>query len=997
MENNDVQTHDIPIQPVDNPIICSPYNEPDAHWVYDTKTGEASRMPERRPAGYWYQTQRTGTAQLELEFIQEEERDDLPLINALRSDVKRWRESRYRNATKVTRDLLNHWHNPDRQRRLFFCQLEAVETIIYLCEIRKANKRLGFNPVFTDEDLATLVDQPGDLSFPDLIRFGSKMATGSGKTVVMAMLIAWSFCNRAQVRSDDRFPSAVLVVCPNLTIKERLQVLRPDRGDNYYDEFEMLPNKLRPLLNSGRVLITNWHKFSPESEHHESGQSYKVVKKGKETPEAFAKRILGDLYDRAPIMVFNDEAHHAYRPKPSTEKLDAETKREQQQATVWIEGLDIINKACGVKFCVDLSATPFYIKGSGYAEGMPFPWLVSDFGLVDAIESGITKIPRLPVSDTTGRPEPKYFRLWHWINERILPSERLPGRGRKPKPEAVYREAEDALLTITSQWEETFGYIQEASDTQSKIPNNIIIVCDNTNIAEYFHQRISGEELVEIVEDVPAKGKARKTPKTQVAYGQGQVFPELLSNSEGELRTLRIDSKMLAEAESETANKKQAAEDLRQIVSTVGKVDQPGEKIRCVVSVAMLTEGWDANNVTQILGLRAFTSQLLCEQVVGRGLRRRNYTPDPETGMLTPEYVDVYGIPFSVIPFKGRPTDAKQPDDKPKNHVKALTERSHYEIRFPVVEGYAFALRKDEIKANIEAMDWLELEPETTPTAVFVKATSGYQSGIPSTEGPGEIEEQDRQAYYQSTHLQAIKFEIARQIVWLLVGDSRTHPDPRSNPELRFISRHSLFPQVYRLVEAYVSKKVNWRGCHPCELGQVKYTERIVERLLTAILPNETKGEVPLLPRLNRHKPIGTSADVDFLTIRPCVSTKKSHVDQVVLDAKYWEKAAVDQIEQSKVVDYYVRNDHLGLMIPYEYLQVDHNYEPDFLVRLSNGVILILEIKGKEDNQDRAKHDAARRWVSAVNNWGGLGQWDFHVCYDPYQLDTQLSELVDED
>ena len=266
MENNDVQTHDIPIQPVDNPIICSPYNEPDAHWVYDTKTGEASRMPGRRPAGYWYQTQRTGTAQLELGFIQEEERDDLPLINALRSDVKRWRESRYRNATKVTRDLLNHWHNPDRQRRLFFCQLEAVETIIYLCEIRKANKRLGFNPIFTDEDLATLVDQPGDLSFPDLVRFGSKMATGSGKTVVMAMLIAWSFCNRAQVRSDDRFPSAVLVVCPNLTIKERLQVLRPDRVDNYYDEFEMLPNKLRPLLNSGRVLVTNWHKFSPESE-----------------------------------------------------------------------------------------------------------------------------------------------------------------------------------------------------------------------------------------------------------------------------------------------------------------------------------------------------------------------------------------------------------------------------------------------------------------------------------------------------------------------------------------------------------------------------------------------------------------------------------------------------------------------------------------------------------------------------------------------------------
>ena len=244
----------------------------------------------------------------------------------------------------------------------------------------------------------------------------------------------------------------------------------------------------------------------------------------------------------------------------------------------------------------------------------------------------------------------------------------------------------------------------------------------------------------------------------------------------------------------------------------------------------MLNEGWDANNVTHILGLRAFSSQLLCEQVVGRGLRRMNYTPDPETGLLTEEYVDVYGIPFSVIPFKGRPKNKPEPDDKPKNHVRAMPERADFEIRFPVVEGYAFALKKNEIHADINLMIPLKLEPEHTPTAVFVKAAAGYEIGAPTLLGPGDFIEQDRAAYYDATHIQHIKFEIARRIVTALVGDSVNQPNSQSNPNLRRQSRHRLFPQVFRLVDAYVEKKVDFSGCHPCELGQQKYMERIVER-----------------------------------------------------------------------------------------------------------------------------------------------------------------------
>lgn len=987
---------ELPIQPVEQPILCSPYEEPTTHWLYDTQTGEASKQPGRREAGYWYKTERTGSEQLKL--FQEEQRDDLPLVNALRDDVRRWRNAKYESGTNVTKELLRHWGREDLLRRLFFCQREAVETIIYLVEILQRERGPRFNPKFSKDDLSELVDSPNDPDIPDLIRYGCKMATGSGKTVVMAMLIAWAFCNRGKVPSDERFPAAALIVCPNLTIKQRLQVLRPEDNDNYYDEFELIPTKLRPLLNSGKVLVTNWHQFAPESEHSEGGQTYTVVNKGKETPDVFAKRVLGELHDRAPIMVLNDEGHHAYRPAPTEDKLSAEEKRERQDATVWVEGLDKINVGCGIKFCVDLSATPFYIKGSGYREGSPFPWLVSDFGLVDAIESGITKIPRLPVSDTTGRPEPKYFRLWKTIVDDLSAVDTTPGRRtRTPKPDAIYREAEPALLTLASQWKERFGYIEEASDAQEKTPPVLIIVCANTDIAEFFYQKISGERVIEDVDANSTTEKSKKKNKTKTVYDKGSIFPELFSNTGNVKRTLRIDSKMLADAESAdpNRNRSQAAEELREIVATIGKRGKPGAQIRCVVSVAMLNEGWDANNVTHILGLRAFTSQLLCEQVVGRGLRRMNYTPDPETGLLTEEYVDVYGIPFSVIPFRGRPTKGREPDDKPKNHVRALSDREDFEIRFPIVEGYAFALQKNEIKANINSTEPLSIQPELNPTALYVKPAVGYEIGTPSASGPGGTLLQDREEYYRTTHLQAIQFEIAHRIVLKLVGDSQTAPDPDSNPKLRLLSRHRLFPQVYKYVEAYVRTKVDFHGCDPCELGQDKYVTLIVERLMTAIQPDEAKGEIPLLPILNRYAPIGTSADVDFLTARPCVATERSHVNQVVLDTDTWERAAKFRLEQSDVVACYVRNDHLGLGIPYEYNGFSHLYEPDFIVRLTNGVHLVLEIKGFEPDQVYAKHAAAKRWVSAVNNWGKLKKWDFHVCKDPQLLGNELAAIFE--
>ena len=1003
------------IQPVESPVICKPYYEPTHYWDYDRNTGHAEKRLGRRPAAYWYKLPDADARRGQLSLELEEDRRDLVLVNRLRADVKRWRESNWEGATNVTKDLLRHWIRKDRFRRFFFCQLEAAEAMIFLNEIRgiRRDGRRGkprWNPQFTDTDFEQLLDPPSDPEYDPLLRMACKMATGAGKTVVMAMLIAWSFCNRGRVPSDDRFPRAVLVCCPNLTIKERLQVLRTDTSEeDYYTQFDVVPLSYRDLLLAGKVMVTNWHSFAPESEHSEGGRSYAVVQKGEETDEAFARKRLGELFDHGPIMVLNDEGHHAYRPAPLTEeearKVGAEARQEREEATVWVQGLDRIHKACGIQVCVDLSATPFYIQGSGYPEGEPFPWIVSDFGLVDAIESGITKIPRLPVSDTTGRPDPKYFRLWRNITEDLAPAQRLSNR--RPKPEVVWERAQDALVQLAGEYKKSFDEIQKADDNALKAPPVMILVCDNTNIAQLFFENISGQSEVEEVADEPEdeegeeevagegnrRSRSSKKPKQQVVYGQGKVFPDLFQNENGRLFTLRIDSKQLEKVESEDPNatRDQAAQELREVVNTVGKVGKSGQDVRCVVSVAMLNEGWDANNVTHILGLRAFGSQLLCEQVVGRGLRRMNYTPDSETELLPVEYVDVYGIPFSVIPYKGKTTGT--PPDKPVNHVKALPERKQYEIRFPNVEGYVYSLRKPMVRADISTMEPLVLEPEETPAATFVKVQAGYTEGYAAGSGIGLFFEHNRQAYYAQSHLQQIEFEITRQIVAALVGEG-PQAAVRGSARTRGMARHQLFPQVLLIVKRFVKEKVDFRGLDPCELGLEKYVHRIQERLLDAIEPDEAQGEPPILPILNPYKPTGTTADVDFTTRREVHSTQRSHINAVVLDSK-WEQAVAFFLEQqTELVQAYAKNERPFLLIPYEYEGVQHHYEPDYLIRLANGMMLVLEVKGEETDQDHAKHQAAQRWVSAVNNWGRLGKWAFDVCRDPQGVVDQLLRFV---
>lgn len=1012
-----------PVQAVPNPVINNPYDEPSRYWVY-APDGSPYEAQGRRPASYFSVGSLVGSMQQDL--YAEEERDDLPLVNRLRADVKRWREAGYRGATRATKQLLSYWTQPDRPRQLFFCQREAIETLIYLLELgmRDELSRTGFKSFrvtakhMTDllsgvrpdfEEIhqertvwPSLRDQPHDSNVAALTRMGCKMATGSGKTLVMAMLITWAFVNRGLSPSSSWFPNAVLVVAPNLTVKERLQVLRPDNPQSYYRQFDLVPPSYWPFLNEGRVLVTNWHVLGAKSEHAEGGKSYRVVNKGQEPADAFARDRLGELADRLPILVINDEGHHCWRPKLTDATTDdADTDQDVEEARIWLSGLDRINNCGlpgsengGILAALDFSATPFYFGNSGYAEGTPFPWLVSDFGLVDAIECGIVKVPRLPVrddaggKDEAGRPDPKYFRLWHNITSDLTSQEKKKEKNkRKPKPEAVFDRSEGALQTLYAQWKTAFDERKEKSEPGKFIPPAMIVVCNDTELAQYFFEQISGEQVVK--EPVPGKSK-----KQSVTRYNGSQFPEF-ANSERQRYTIKIDSQAIEKQETgQDESKAKAASQLRHMVDTVGKRGEPGEQIRCVVSVSMLTEGWDANNVTHILGVRAFGSQLLAEQVVGRGLRRLSYTPNPDDGLLPAEYVDVYGIPFSLIPFKGKGKEPKESDPVYVD-VYAREDRQEYEVRVPLVRAYTYELRESGITCDVDGLEGLQITKSDEPTEVWVRVQKGIAEGPQSVNADADTIRQDRSAYYESFRMQQFEYNTARRIVDDLVSESTDAS----------LNRAHLFPEVLRILREYITKKVLLpEGVDIREIALELNARKLRERLEDGIILGATKKEAPLLPVLNLAQPFVSTRDIEFKTTMDVVYLRRSHLNCAPVHSKQdGEAKAMRILEDSSHAQYFAPNvTRMGFSIGYEYQGQSHEYEPDFFVRLTDESMLVLETKGVAGelhypDMVNAKNAAARKWVQALNNSGEYGRWRFAICRDLDALDELLQKAASGD
>ncbi|WP_372424168.1 BPTD_3080 family restriction endonuclease [Salinarimonas chemoclinalis] len=919
------------------------------------------------------------------------------LVNRIRERVDAWRKSpdRLSRVTPETRRLIEHWTDPDRTRKLFFCQIEALETLIYLTEVDPGR--------FRGE-----IEEANEEANPGLTRLASKMATGSGKTTVMAMIIAWHAVNKARHRNSSRFTDAFLVVCPGITIKDRLRVLMPSDPENVYAALDLVPTDLRDGLGKARIVITNYHAFMPRETLQVSKLNRQVLgglegeKRFVETDGQMVRRVAKDLMGRKGILVLNDEAHHCYRHRELTaqEKLDAEekdeAKRAEEAARVWITGIEAFDRVLGIKTVHDLSATPFNLKGSGYPEGSLFKWVVSDFSLLDAIESGIVKVPRIPVLDDRVAGEMPLFRnLYRNIQAGDRP---LPRKGRA-KQSKIAMDPQDLPGLLESALGALYGHyaeIHEAWEREPLLgrPPVFIVVCNNTTTSKLVYDHIAGYEI----ED-PEGGPSRFVP------GRLKLFQNIDDNGREArpMRTLLIDSEQLDSGEALSDEFLRAAgpeiarfkeemrrrgqgdpeklspqDILREVMNTVGRPGKLGGDIRCVVSVSMLTEGWDANTVTHILGVRAFGTQLLCEQVVGRGLRRMSYEVDRATGLFPVEYADVLGIPFTFANASKTKTAPKPPP--PVTHVRTRRDRPDLEIRFPRVQGYRVVFPRRPLTATFTENSRYELTPDMIPTQVENEPFIG--EGITF----------DLREDAERLRLKSVIFDVAGHTLRKYFRD-----DEGAVEVWRF-------PELVRITERWFDTCLVTRGEVPKQFMKFRqFADEAANRIYTACARGQAAGggTERTLPILDPFTPEGSTNHVDFTTTKTLLfKTRLSPVDHVVADSE-WELAFAETLERMKdVVVSYVKNHALQFEIPYHYAGAERRYRPDYVVRLRDGgakpLNLVVEIKGLKDNKDAAKADVATGiWVPAVNAAGRFGRWAFvEIGQDIFEAERVLRGIA---
>jgi type III restriction enzyme len=928
-------------------IVNSPYDEPKHHWHYHRETRRFSLKSGRRPAGYVIASESSKAFDDPGRFI------PIELVNQIRPRVTAWREGGYGGVSGITRRLLDHWRGSERyeRTRFFFCQLEAIETLIWLTEA-PASERVGI----------AIPSDGGAFQ-----RLCCKMATGSGKTVVMAMLVAWQVLNKVAYPKDDRFSKHIFIIAPGLTVKSRLQVLIPAGPGNYYDEFDIVPGGLREQLRQGKVMVRNWHVLNWETDEKLT-KKRSVDKRGAKSDEAYVREVLGDMAKLNNILVINDEAHHAWRVNPEAKKAKIE-RALIEEATKWVGGLDRIHKARRILRCFDFSATPFSPSGKQTTEESLFGWIVSDFGLNDAIESGLVKTPRVVVRDDA-MPDVRTYKskLYH-IYEHVRDDLNRSAEDYEPLPDL----AMNAYLLLGKDWLATYEAWQKLGYST---PPVMITVANRTETAA----------------------------RVKNAFDKKKVLIDELCKPE---LTLHIDSKVLdmaeakeEEGESQAENgggdddgepkqkkltKAEQGELLRKMVDTVGKIGEPGEKIQNVISVGMLSEGWDAKTVTHIMGLRAFSSQLLCEQVVGRGLRRTSYETakkrNPETGeeteLFEPEYVNIFGVPFTFLPHEGG-AEGPLPPPPPKTRIEPAREKVRFLINWPNI------IRIDHVYRPKLELDLKKVEPLVLNAADKIENAemAAVVAGKPNLEVLTEI---DLQALAERFRFQKIVFEVARDIY------DQMRPGWKGNKE-------NLLAQVIRLVEKFITSpmlEINPPLFYQDEMRRrVMLTlnmGRIVQHVFDQIRPANT---VTLEPVFDSNRPIRSTVDMlPWFTGKPVVAATRSHINLCVVDST-WEAQAAYELDHNPAVGAWAKNDHLGFEIAYIFAGVFHKYRPDYLIRLANGSTLAMETKGQNTPQDETKRRYLAEWINAVNAHGGFGKWASAVCFNPSDLPTKIQETM---
>ncbi|MCR4443228.1 MAG: DEAD/DEAH box helicase family protein [Peptococcaceae bacterium] len=919
---------------IDKLIINSPYEEPKFYWHYDRETRTFEKREGRRPAGYVVASESSKSFDDPGVFV------PIKLVNEIRPRVKKWREEGYPGVTGITKRLLSYWNDPEERldRRFFFCQLEAIETLIWLVEAPEAEK-VG-------------IHIPSDGG--EFRRICSKMATGSGKTIVMSMLIAWQVLNKVSNPRDVRFSKNVLVVAPGLTVKSRLSVLNPSDINNYYEVFNIVPPGLMDSLRQGKILITNWHALAWEDEE-KLKKKKSVDKRGAKSDEAYVREVLGDMANARNIIVINDEAHHAWRVNPEL-KAKREFKDQEAKATVWIGGLDRIHRARGIQCCFDLSATPFAPSGKKAQEEAIFGWIVSDFGLNDAIESGLVKTPRVVIRDDSVRTSELKSRLYHiYMDPDVKDDINRKAQETEPLPDLII----NAYYLLGKDWLETKKEWEAASH---KVPPVMITVANRTETSSRIRHAFLHNEIM--------------IPELCVPEGILQIDSKVLDEAEASDEEITLDMDGYDEEDDNVSSKKMTkklqAELLRKMVDTVGQAGKRGEKIQNVISVGMLSEGWDAKTVTHIMGLRAFSSQLLCEQVVGRGLRRVSYDIGPD-GLFEPEYVNIFGVPFTFLPHEGG-EGTPPPPPKPKTKIEPVQEKMEHEIVWPNVVRIDTVYRP-KLTLDLDRVEPIVLDPYESITEAELAAI------IAGKPNPAVLSDIDLKRIAEETRTQTIIFKMASKIYNI------EQPAWKGSKEL-------FLAQLIRIVGEFIESDrivmLNERFSASDERRKVLIIlnmNKIIQYIWNALKAENSEMRVPVFDNVN---PIRSTSDMRaWYTSKPTEWTKKSHISHVVVDST-WEATEAYIIDKHPKVKSFVKNDHLGFYIVYNYQGVIRKYYPDFIIKLVNGEFLVLEVKGKEDAIAKTKHASLAEWAEAVNTHGGFGRWKWAVSYTPGDLEAIL-------
>ena len=997
------------------PVLNSPYEYPSRHWELDETGQPTQRILETRrhiefitPIPKPRKRKQSGE-QKEIVFdegkglsTEEQQYDPMSVINTVRGHLDQWRAITDRGQWRVTPEtarLLQHWrHHSFISYRPFFCQIEAVETAIWLTEV--APSIGGSGRTFLDHLIGA-----NEQANPELLRLALKLATGAGKTTVMAMLVAWQTINAVRRPGSKRFTRGFLVVTPGITIRDRLRVLQPNDPDSYYRSRELVPNDMLPEIDRARIVITNFHAFKLRETMDISKGSRALLqgREGKalettETEGQMLQRVMPELMGMKNIMVLNDEAHHCYREKRRSDDeiaLKGDERKEAEQnneaARLWISGLEAAQRKLGIARVMDLSATPFFLSGSGYAEGTLFPWTMSDFSLMDAIECGIVKLPRVPIADNIpGNEMPKFRNLWEHIKTRMPKKGR--GKAKTLDPLSLPVELQTALEALYGHYEKTFDLWEKAG---IRTPPCFIVVCNNTSTSKLVYDYVSGFH------------RENDDGTTTLVNGRLPLFRnfhEETGNQLGIPRTLLIDSVQLESGEALDKNFRKLAEDeierfrreivertgdrdradyitdqdlLREVMNTVGKDGRLGGAIRCVVSVGMLTEGWDANTVTHVLGVRAFSTQLLCEQVIGRALRRQSYEVN-EAGLLAVEYADVLGIPFD---FTAKPVISPPQPPRDVVHVRAVRpDRDALEITFPRVQGYRVELPEERITAKFTPDSILELTPDLVGPSVTNNRGIVGEGVALSLEHLGDMR--------QST----ILFNLTRRLL------ETKWRDPGDDPKLH------LFGQLKRVAKQWLNESLVCKGgTYPAQLMYQELADMACERI-TAAITVSMEDTRPIKAVLDPYNPTGSTTHVNFNTSKASrweTDATRCHINWVILDSD-WEAEFCRVAESHPKVKAYVKNHNLGMEVPYRYGSEVWTYIPDFIVLVDDGqgrddlLHLVVEIKGYrgEDAKDK-KNTMDAYWIPGVNNHGSYGRWAFAEFTDVYEIQSDFEARVE--